>query len=184
MHKKIIQKSPLELRYNSINPKPIFPLETFKMLLGLGLKEGEYPILWRDRKPNVQQFMRSLHPNCEICDVDQAKFSHDVHHLSWAAKHDCTYENLFVICRGCHSRLHRRGWYPSQPWLPEWGEVPQGLIDRGHLEKDGNPAPKYANMQQNINQVSDNKSTDKSNATSERKSKKARFSRKAATVST
>lgn len=140
MPKKVLPKSPLELRYSQIDPKPTFPLETYKMILGVGLKEGSYPVLWRDRKPNIQQFMRSLHPNCEMCGKDSSGGSLDVHHLKWSAKHDCRYENLFVICRSCHSKIHRRGdgWHPSKPWdIENWSDVPQGLIDRGHLNKDG-----------------------------------------------
>jgi hypothetical protein len=76
-----------------------------------------------------------------MCSKDSSGFSLDVHHLKWDKKHDCTYENLFVICRSCHTKIHRRGdgWFPSKPWsIAEWGEVPQGLIDRLHLDKDGN----------------------------------------------
>jgi hypothetical protein len=173
MPKKVLPKSPLELRYEKIDPKPTFPLETFKMILGVGLKEGSYPVLWRDRKPNIQQFMRTLHPTCEMCGKNQDAFSHDVHHLAWEKKHDCRYENMFVVCRGDHTRLHRRGWYPSQPWnIAEWGEVPQGLIDRNHLDKDGNAiAP----------QIMDNSKKSKPNE-SEHKSKTPKRSRKAATL--
>ena len=110
------------------------------MILAVGFKIGSYPTLWRDRKPNIQQFMRSLHPNCEMCGKDSSGGSLDVHHLKWDKKHDCTYENLFVVCRGCHVRLHRRGdgWFPSKPWEAAWGDVPDGLVDRNHLDKDGN----------------------------------------------
>jgi hypothetical protein len=187
MPKKIISKSPLELRYEKTDPKPQFPLETYRMILGVGLKEGTYPTLWRDRKPNIQQFMRTLHPTCEMCGKDSSGGSLDVHHLKWSAKHDCRYENLFVICRSCHSTIHRRGggWYPSQPWLAEWGEVPDGLISRGHLDKDGNIAGMWLKMPQNINQMIDNNSTDtKLTNDSERKSKTPKRSRKAAAVST
>lgn len=141
MPKKTPPRTPLELRYSQIEPKPTFPLDTYKMILAIGLKEGEYPKLWRDKKPNVQQFMRSLHPNCEMCGKDASGFHLDVHHLKYDAKHDCSYENLFVVCRSCHVRIHRRGdgWHPSKPWdIQNWGDVPQGLIDRGHLDKDGN----------------------------------------------
>lgn len=139
MPKKILPKSPLENRYNAIAPKPKFPLQTYVMILGLGFKEGEYPPLWRDRKPSIQNMMRSLHPNCEMCGKNQDAFSHDVHHLKWDKKHDCRYENLFVICRSCHVKLHRRGdgWFPSKPWASEWGDVPDGLVGRCHLNKDG-----------------------------------------------
>jgi hypothetical protein len=135
-HKKL-ELSPLEKRYNLIAPK--FPLSVFKIFLKLGVQIGAYPkFLWKEKKPNTQNFMRTLHPTCEICGCDKTAFSLDVHHLVWDAKHDCTYENLFVLCRSDHSRLHRREWYPSKPWLKEWGDVPQGLIDRGHLDPLGN----------------------------------------------
>lgn len=180
MPKKVLPKSPLELRYSQIDPKPTFPLETYKMILGVGLKEGSYPVLWRDRKPNIQQFMRSLHPNCEMCGKNQDAFSHDVHHLAWDRKHDCRYENMFVVCRGDHTRLHRRGWYLSQPWnISEWGSVPQGLIDRNHLDKDGN-----AIAPQIINNMMDNKSTNKKPKDASSKSTKTARSRKDSTVST
>jgi hypothetical protein len=176
MPKKTLPQSPLEKRYNLTDPKPQFPLETFKMILRVGLKEGVYPCLWRDRKPNIQQFMRILHPTCEMCGKDSSGFSLDVHHLYWHKKHDCTYDNLFVVCRGCHVRLHRRGdgWFPSKPWaIADWGNVPQGLIDRNHLDKDGNAiAP----------QIVDNNKKSKTDE-SERKSKTTKSSRKAATVS-
>lgn len=175
MPKKVLPKSPLELRYEKIEPKPQFPIATYKMILGIGFKIGDYPKLWRDRKPNVQQFMRSLHPNCEMCGKDTSGFSLDVHHLKYDAKHDCTYENLFVVCRSCHVKLHRKGdgWHPSKPWDMDWCEVPQGLIDRNHLDKDGNAiAP----------QIVDNSKNSKfKDVTS--KSKKARSSRKASEVS-
>jgi hypothetical protein len=175
MPKKIISKSPLELLYEKIDPKPQFPLQTYKTILSVGIKIGEYPIFWRDRKPSCQQFMRSLHANCEMCGKDSSGGSLDVHHLKWDRKHDCTYDNLFVICRSCHTKIHRRadGWFPSKPWAKEWGDVPQGLIDRNHLDKDGNAiAP----------QIVDNNKKSKTNE-SERKSKKTKSSRKAATVS-
>ncbi len=188
MPKKIIPKSPLELRYEKINPKPQFPLETYRMILGVGLKEGVYPILWRDRRPNVQQFMRTLHPNCEMCGKDSSGFSLDVHHLKWSDKHDCRYENLFVICRSCHTKIHRKGdgWFPSKPWDMDWCVPPDGLVDRGHLDKDGNIAGVWLNSPQNINKMIDNKSNNQksTNNATERKSKKARPSRKAATVPT
>ena len=101
MPKKYSNQSPLEKRYSEISPKPQFPLHTYAMILGVGLKEGCYPVLWRDRKPNIQQFMRSLHPNCEMCGKDSSGFSLDVHHLKWDKKHDCSYENLFVVFRSC-----------------------------------------------------------------------------------
>jgi hypothetical protein len=177
MPKKVLPKSPLELRYEKIDPKPQFPLETFKMILSVGLKEGAYPCLWRDRKPNIQQFMRILHPTCEMCGKDSSGFSLDVHHLYWHKKHDCTYENLFVICRGCHTSLHTRvgGWIPSKPWaIADWGSVPQGLIDRNHLDKDGNAiAP----------QIVDNNKKSKTANASERKSKTPKRSRKAPALS-
>lgn len=144
MPKKASPRTPLELRYSQTDPKPQFPLETYKMILGLGLKEGSYPILWRDRKPNIQQFMRSLHPNCEMCGKDSSSSALDVHHLRYADKHDCRYENLFVVCRSCHCKIHKRKlpdsgdtWFPSKPWALEWGDVPDGLVSRGHLNKDG-----------------------------------------------
>lgn len=153
MQKKILPQSPLEKRYNSIDPKPRFPIESYRMILSVGLKQGFYPKLWRDKAPSCQQFMRSLHPNCEMCGKDSSGFSLDVHHLFWDRKHDCTYENLFVICRGCHTSLHTRvgGWIPSKHWaITDWGEVPQGLIDRNHLDKDGNAiAPQIADNRKN-----------------------------------
>jgi hypothetical protein len=139
MPKKIFPKSPLELRYEKIEPKPQFPISTYKMILGLGLKEGDYPKLWRDKKPNIQQFMRTLHSNCEMCGKDSSGFSLDVHHLKYDAKHDCRYENLFVVCRSCHVKIHRKGdgWFPSKPWDMNWCDPPSGLVERGHLNKDG-----------------------------------------------
>ena len=177
MPKKILLQSPLEKRYNSIEPKPKFPIQSYRMFLSVGLKEGSYPNLWRDRLPNIQQFMRSLHPNCEMCGKDSSGFSLDVHHLKWDRKHDCRYENLFVICRSCHTKIHRRGdgWFPSKPWdIQNWGEVPQGLIDRGHLDKDGNAiAPIITDSRKN-----------KTPKDASNKSTKTARSRKASTVST
>ncbi len=179
MPKKVLPKSPLELRYEKIDPKPQFPLQTYKTILSAGIKIGEYTTFWRDKKPSCQQFMRSLHPNCEMCGKDSSGGSLDVHHLKWDRKHDCTYDNLFVICRSCHTKIHRRGdgWFPSKPWAKEWGDVPQGLIDRNHLDKDGN----IAGVWLNIVQTTDIKSTNESS--SEHKSKASKRSRKAATVS-
>lgn len=177
MQKKHSNQSPLEKRYSEVSPKPKFPLQTYAMILGLGFKVGEYPPLWRDRKPNIQQFMRTLHPNCEMCGKDSSGFSLDVHHLKWDRKHDCTYENLFVICRSCHTKIHRRadGWFPSKPWdIQNWGEVPQGLIDRLHLDKDGNAIASAIVDNSKIAKSKDN----------ERKSTKTTRSRKTSKVST
>ena len=177
MPKKITPKSPLENRYNAIIPKPIFPLQTYQMILMLGIKEGSYPPLWRERKPSVQQFMRSLHPTCEMCGKDSSGGSLDVHHLKYDAKHDCRYENLFVICRSDHCKIHRwqNGWFPSKPWNAlDWCAVPQGLIDRGHLDKDGNAiAPMLV----------DNKVKVTNAKTNECKSTKTKRSRKDSAIS-
>lgn len=170
--RKTSTRTALELRYEQIKPKPQFPIETYKMILAIGIKEGEYPFMWRYRNPSVQQFMRSLHPNCEWCGVDAAGFPHDVHHLKWDKKHDCRYDNLFVVCRSCHSRLHRRGWYPSKPWdIGNWGAVPQGLISRGYLNQDGS-----------IIDMMDNNSVER-NERSERKNPKTKRSRNNSKVS-
>ena len=177
MPKKVLPKSPLELRYNAIVPKPQFPLETYKMILKLGIKENVYPPLWRDRTPNIQQFMRSLHPNCEMCGKDSGGGSLDVHHLKHDAKHDCTYENLFVICRSCHSKIHRwqNGWFPSKAWnISDWQNVPTGLIERGHLDKDGNAIAPI---------LVDNKTKSPKVKTDECKSTKAKRSRKDSAIS-
>ena len=164
MPKKVLPKSPLENRYLQTVPKPQFPVESYQMILRLGIKEGSYPCLWRERNPSVQQFMRSLHLTCEMCGKDSSGGSLDVHHLKYDAKHDCRYENLFVICRSCHCKIHRweNGWYPSKPWnTSAWCEVPQGLIDRNHLDKDGNAiAPQLLdNVISKVKETNEHKST-------------------------
>jgi 5-methylcytosine-specific restriction endonuclease McrA len=85
-----------------------------------------YPRLWS--KGIIQRHLLEWADHkCECCGADRDDVSLHVHHLIWRDKHDCRFENLLVCCVGCHTRLHNRKWQPGQPWLPDWGAVPEWL---------------------------------------------------------
>lgn len=99
---------------------------------------GKYPKVWDMGR--IQKIMRSLFPECEICGESATSRMLDVHHLRYLDKHDCRLENLLVVCRSCHSSIHRHEWTPDKPWnIAKSPGIPQGLIDRKLLDKKGNP---------------------------------------------
>lgn len=99
---------------------------------------GKYPKVWVSGR--IQKIMRSLFPYCEVCGATATDKMLDVHHLRYLDKHDCRLENLLVVCRSCHSSIHRHEWTPDKPWnIAKSPEIPQGLIDRKLLDKNGKP---------------------------------------------
>lgn len=84
---------------------------------------GRYPKRWT--KGAIQKAMLQWSDHrCEVCGARGEDELLHVHHLHWADKHDCRWENLLVCCVSCHTRIHNHKWQPGKPWsltaTPDW----------------------------------------------------------------
>lgn len=86
-------------------------------------RAGHYPSPWKTGR--IQKVMIKWADNlCENCGASGTDALLHVHHIAWEAKHDCRFENLVVVCVGCHVRIHNHHWQPGRPWTltstPDW----------------------------------------------------------------
>ena len=102
------------------------------------VKKGHTNQNWREAHASAQKIVFLIENRPKVCEICGATNNVDIHHKD-GNHHNNTYENLMLVCRSCHMKLHR----PASVCVicGKQGHTHRGMCDKHYIRwrKYGDP---------------------------------------------